>query len=181
MENYQWLQWVWGILALLLLIAEIFVSGFVLVSFAAGAAAAALSAFLGYGVVWQLGAFISVTLATVLLMRPFADRVTRASGPNSVGIDRVLGKPAVVLIAVDPIEARGRVRVDREEWQATSSDGLHIPVGAQVQVLGVVGTRLVVRQTAPPPPPAPPALVLTPEPTLTVEDTLPEAETSERV
>lgn len=167
MENPEWLQWVWGVLALLLLIAEIFVSGFVLVCFAAGAAAAAISAFLGYNPVWQLGAFITVSLATMLLMRPFAERVTRAGGDNFVGIDRVLGKTAVVLIAIEPREARGRVRVDREEWQATTADGDSIPAGALARVLSVVGTRLVVEQIAPPPAgpasvPAPPAQMVLP-------------------
>jgi len=150
-ENLDWLRWVWGILALLLLIAEIFVSGFVLICFAMGAMGAALVAFLGFDVVWQLGAFVVVTLATVLLLRPFAVRMTRSGGENFVGIDRVLGKTAFVLIAIDPGAARGRVRVDREEWQATSADGMPIPEGAQAVVLGVVGTRLVVRQTAPAP------------------------------
>ncbi len=168
MENMEWVQWVWGVLALLLLIAEIFVSGFVLVCFAAGAAAAALAAFLGYGFAWQLGAFIAVSLAAVLLMRPFAERLTRSGGANPVGIDRVIGKQAVVLIAIEPHAARGRVRVDREEWQATSADGAPIPAGAIAVVLSVVGTRLVVRQSGPsladpvphvpaPPVPVPPA------------------------
>ncbi len=151
MQNLEWLQWVWGVLALLLLIAEIFISGFVLVCFAVGAAGAAVAAFLGFSVVWQLGAFIVLSLASVLLMRPFADRVTRAGGSNPVGIDRVLGKSAVVLIDIDPQSARGRVRVDREEWQATSADGSTIPAGSRAEVLSVVGTRLVVRQSAPPP------------------------------
>lgn len=154
MEYNEWVQWVWGVLALLLLIAEIFISGFVLVCFAAGAAAAAFIAFLGYSFAWQLGAFIAVSLATVLLMRPFADRLTRAGGANPVGIDRVIGKQAIVLIDIDPHAARGRVRVDREEWQATSADGTPIAAGAQVVVLGVVGTRLMVRRSGPPPAPA---------------------------
>ncbi|MGL4648382.1 MAG: NfeD family protein, partial [Caldilineaceae bacterium] len=82
--------------------------------------------------------------------------------------DRVLGKTAIVLIAIDPQEARGRVRVDREEWQATSADGVPIALGAQVLVLGVVGTRLLVRQSAPPPP-APPVLEPPPTAALIIE------------
>jgi membrane protein implicated in regulation of membrane protease activity len=78
-------------------------------------------------------------------MRPIAARLTKAGGANTVGIDRVLGKKAVVLIAIDPLLARGRVRVDREEWQATSVDGSPIPEGAVVDVVDVDGTKLRVR------------------------------------
>jgi membrane protein implicated in regulation of membrane protease activity len=155
MENLEWLPWFWAALTLLLLIVEVFISGFVLMFFALGSVAASIVGFLGYGIVWQLAAFIVVTLASLLLIRPLTARMTRAGGANTVGIDRVIGKPAVVLIAIDPQAARGRVRIDREEWQATTADGSSIEVGAQAVVLSVIGTRVVVRQTAPPPPPPP--------------------------
>lgn len=138
----EWIKWMWAALALLLLIAEVFVSGFVMMCFAAGAAAAAVAALMGYGIIWQLLSFIVVTVAAVLLMRPLAAHLTRQGGHNRWGIDRVLGQQAVVLIEIDPHTARGRVRVNREEWQATSADGQTIPEGALVTVLGVEGTHL---------------------------------------
>ena len=143
----EWIKWMWAALALLLLIAEVFVSGFVMMCFAAGAAAAAVTAFMGYGPIWQMVAFIIVTVITVLLMRPIAARLTRKGGQNRWGIDRVVGQQAVVLIEISPTQALGRVRVNREEWQATSSDGQPIAQGAIVTVIGVEGTHLhVARQ-----------------------------------
>lgn len=143
----QWMQWVWATVALLLLIAEVFVSGFILFGFAVGAAVAALIAFLGYSPLWQIGAFLAISFLMIVLMRPLANRLTRAGGHNRWGIDRVVGKRAVVLVAIDPLEARGRVRVDREEWQAASIDGIPIPQGATVEVVSVEGTHLKVRLT----------------------------------
>lgn len=140
-----WLPWVWAALMLLLLLAEVFASGFVLACFAAGAAAAALVGFLGYDPTWQLGAFLLVTVLVLIFLRPLAARLTREGGVNTVGIDRVIGKDAVVLVAIDPLAAVGRVRIDREEWQASSADGVPIPVGTVVKVLGVDGTRVRVR------------------------------------
>lgn len=142
----EWIRWVWAALALILLIAEVFVSGFVLICFAVGSAAASLVAFMGYGSIPQLLAFIAVSLVMVGLMRPLSVRLTRAGGRNTVGIDRVIGRPATVLIAIDPHQARGRVRIDREEWQAMSEDDTPIPVGEVVEVLGVEGTRVKVRR-----------------------------------
>lgn len=142
----DWMPWFWAALMLLLLVAEVFVSGFLLACFAAGAAAAALVGFLGYDVAWQIGAFLVVTVLVLIFLRPLSDRLTRSGGANTVGIDRVIGKDAVVLVAIDPIAAVGRVRIDREEWQASSADGIPIPAGAVVKVLSVDGTRVRVRE-----------------------------------
>ncbi|MBK8048882.1 MAG: NfeD family protein [Anaerolineales bacterium] len=68
-------------------------------------------------------------------------------GQNQVGIDRVLGQQAVVLEEVNPLHARGMVRVAREEWRADSLDGQVIPRGSIVDVVRVEGTRLIVRPT----------------------------------
>lgn len=146
----EWVPWAWAVAAVLLLIAEVFVSGFVLFGFAVGAAAAAIVSFLGYSFLWQLGVFTAVSLAMIVLMRPLSVRLTRAGGHNRWGIDRVVGKQAVVLIGIDPLRAVGRVRVDREEWQATSSDGKVIPAGEMVEVVSVEGTHLKVRTLSTP-------------------------------
>ncbi len=147
MDTMEWITWLWAALAIVLLIAEVFVSGFVMMCFAAGAVAASIAAFLGYGAIAQMLSFIVVTVVTVLLMRPLAARLTREGGTNKWGIDRVMGKQAVVLIEINPLQARGRVRVDREEWQALSADGLPIAEGAIVTVVAVDGTHLRVART----------------------------------
>ena len=141
------IRWVWVVMALFFGVAEIFTAGFVLICFGIGAAAAAILAFVGLGLVWQLGAFIVVSAVSVVLSRRFAERV---SGPQmqGVGIDRVLGKEAVVIEAIDPLSAHGRVRIDREEWRADSADGAPIAQDMQVEVLRVEGTRVIVRPQA---------------------------------
>jgi len=51
-----------------------------------------------------------------------------------------------VLETIDPLQATGRVRIDREEWRAQSADDTVIPVNSRVEVVRVEGTRLIVRQ-----------------------------------
>jgi membrane protein implicated in regulation of membrane protease activity len=93
------------------LITEIFTAGFVLACFGIGAAAAAVLAFLGAAPAWQFGAFAVVSAAAVALSRRFADRVTADQGAGiGVAGDRMLGKRAIVLEAIDPDEAKGIVR-----------------------------------------------------------------------
>lgn len=140
----EMVRWVWLGIAVFFFLAELFTAGFVLAAFGVGAAAAALVAFVGLGLPGQLVTFILVSAAAVLLSRRFADRVTGQQA-QGVGIDRVLHKRAVVLEAIDPVTATGRVRVEREEWRADSVTGQTIPIGAFVEVTGVVGTRLQVK------------------------------------
>ena len=137
-------RWIWVGMALFFLLAEVFTAGFVLACFGIGALAAAIPAFLGFGLVWQLLVFIVVSTIAVLLSRRFADRVT-GNQPQGLGVDRVLGKRALVIETIDPHSPSGRVRVDVEEWRADSADGTAIAEGTLVEVLGVDGTRLRVR------------------------------------
>lgn len=138
------IPWIWALMALIFIVAEIFTAGFFIICFGIGAAAATLVAFLGFSPVWQMVIFILVSGIAVFLSRPIAARIS-GSGSNSVGIDRVLHKEAIVTVAVEPLLARGRVRVEREEWLAESEDGQPIPAGATVKVIGVEGTRLKVQ------------------------------------
>ena len=143
----EMVRWVWIGMALFFLLAEVFTAGFVLACFGIGALAAAIPAFLGLGLVWQLLVFIIVSTVAVLFSRRFADRVT-GDQPQGLGIDRVLGKRALVIEDIDPHSPSGRVRVDVEEWRADSESGSAISKGTIVEVLAVDGTRLRVRPVA---------------------------------
>lgn len=139
------LLWGWIVLALIFFAAEIFTAGFVLLCFGIGSLAAAGAAFFGLGLTWQLLAFIVISITSVLLSRPFAERVT-STGPQHVAGDRVLGRRAVVLQAIDPITNTGMVRVGTEEWRAESVDHSNVPKDSLVEVIGVDGVRLQVRR-----------------------------------
>ncbi len=138
------LRWAWLVIAVFFFLAEVFTAGFVLAAFGVGALAGALVAFAGGGLAWQLTAFIGVSTMAVLFSRRFAERVTGQQA-QGVGIDRVIGKRAMVLERIDPVTAKGRVRVEREEWRAEAIDGQPIAPDTIVEVVGVQGTRLQVR------------------------------------
>ncbi len=139
------LVWVWAAVAVLFFIAEVFTAGFFLVAFGIGALAAVVLALFNVSVVWQLVAFIAVSLVALAVLRPFARRV-QAHVANPGGIDRVIGKQAVVLEEINPLLASGRVRIEREEWRADSTEGVTIPKDEVVHVVGVSGTRVLVKQ-----------------------------------
>ncbi len=142
--------WGWLILALIFFVGEILTAGFFLAAFGVGAALAAVVAAFGIDILWQMAIFVLVSAIALLLSRRFAESVTPAEQPIKVGIDRVLGKKAVVIEPINAIQGTGIVRVDAEEWRALPEDSSEtIPENSIVEVVSVKGTRLVVRPASP--------------------------------
>jgi len=143
----DWLPWIWLILAIVFTVAEIFTAGFFLICFGAGAAIASVAAFFGFGALIQIIAFAVGSSVALVLLRPFALRVS-GDQTNTVGIDRVIGRHAVVLESIDPAKGRGLVRMGSERWSAESADNIPIAAGVTVEVIGVDGAHLKVRALA---------------------------------
>lgn len=140
-ENEIW-RWVWTGIAVLFGVGEIFTAGFFLLPFAVGAGVAAVMSWLGASLAAEWIAFFGVSLATLLYLQRFV-RKQDDRGSRPVGAMRYVGQYAIVLDAIDIAKGTGRVRVETEEWRATT-DGVSIPEGATVLVTDVRGTRLVV-------------------------------------
>lgn len=147
MEPNIWL-WVWVILAVVLSIAEIFTSGFFLLPFGVGAAAAAALEFFYPGSInLQWVAFIGVSALLLVALRRIANRLTHEP-PMKVAGDRLLGKFGVVIEALEEHSGVGRVRVEREEWRADAPGYEPLAAGTRVEVVAVEGTHLIVRPLA---------------------------------
>lgn len=140
-ENDVW-RWVWTAMAVLFGTGEIFTAGFFLLPFAIGAAVAALMAWLGASLAAEWIAFFGVSVGTLLYLQRFV-RKQDERGSRPVGALRYVGQYAIVLDAIDASSGTGRVRVETEEWRATT-DGPSIQKGATVVVTSVRGARLVV-------------------------------------
>ncbi|BAC74192.1 MULTISPECIES: NfeD family protein [Streptomyces] len=110
---------------------------------ALGAAAAAVTAGVGGGVVLQVLVFAVVSVALLAVVRPIAAR-HRAQRPQlATGIDALKGKQAVVLERVDG--AGGRIKLAGEVWSARSLDsGRAYEVGQEVDVVDIEGATAIV-------------------------------------
>ncbi|MCJ7581994.1 MAG: NfeD family protein [Candidatus Aminicenantes bacterium] len=136
--------YIWMIIAALFVVGEIFTAGFFLLWFGIGAAVAGVLALLGLGFGWQLAAFVLVSGVLFVVSRRFAEKFTKKQPPG-IGADRVIGKEGMVLEEIDNANNKGRVRLKKEEWRADSDTGEIIPLGNQVEVIRMDGTRLVVK------------------------------------
>jgi membrane protein implicated in regulation of membrane protease activity len=140
-------RWIWLALASALALGELGLPGtFFLLSFAIGAAAAAVAAFLDASLAVQWGLFVVGSGAALALLVPLGRRLARQEGDEAhEGATRWIGRVGVVLteIPADP-HGTGTVRVERDEWRAETDASESIAAGTQVEVLFVRGTRLVV-------------------------------------
>jgi membrane protein implicated in regulation of membrane protease activity len=137
-------MWVWWlVIALVLGIAEVVTTTLVLGMLAAGAGAAALAASAGANIVLQAVAFVVVSAALLVTVRPVARRHLRMPPETRTGSAALVGQTAVVTQRVDA--QGGRVKIGGEIWSARA---LHpdqvLETGATVDVIEIEGATALV-------------------------------------
>jgi len=138
-------EYVWLILAGVLLIIEIFTAGFFIACFAVGALVAALIAYVtDLSFAWQCGIFAFVSVALIPLARSLGKRMQSDKIPQA-GADALIGKTAVVMETILPHSTRGQIRVDGDVWRALAS--IEIKEGETVIIVSVKGAMLEVEKT----------------------------------
>jgi membrane protein implicated in regulation of membrane protease activity len=150
-ESSDTWRWVWLVTAAVFAIGELAIpTSFFLVSFAVGAAAAAIAAFASVDLTVQWVIFVAVSGGSLLVIRPLGKRIDRETEEIATsGAHRWVNRIATVLTDI-PAGAgeTGMVRVEREQWRAESSTDIALPAGTVVKVVRVDGTRLVVEPTS---------------------------------
>ena len=135
------LQWVFLIGALVLFVGEILTAGFFLLPFAIGAAISAILSFLGVPPAVNLVAFLVISVIALIALQRYTD--TDDDQPP-VGANRYADKMGTVLVPISRAKGTGRVRVETENWRASTDLSEEIPEGTEVQIVEVRGTRLIV-------------------------------------
>ena len=125
---------VWLIVALVLLIVELFTASFGVVCFSFGAAAAGIAAYFNLSTVWQLALFSIVSFVAFVFIRPIIMKfLLKKKDEVTTNADAVVGRQAVVTEEINSDKNTGRVKIDGDDWKAESSDV--IAVGEKVEVL----------------------------------------------
>ena len=133
----------WIILAIVFLAVEFGTVALISLWFVGGSVAALAVCLLG-GPLWlQVLVFGLVSLALLLMVRPFLKKYI---DPKKVrtNVDAMRGKQAVLIETVDNLAATGSLELSGVVWTARSADGSVIPAGTVVTVQGVEGVKLLV-------------------------------------
>jgi membrane protein implicated in regulation of membrane protease activity len=111
----------------------------VLLMFAGGALGGMAVALVGLGVPFQLLAFLVVSTALLVVVRPVAKRHLVDRTPEQIdGVAVYVGRTAVVSQRVD--NTSGRVRMGGDEWSArTQLDDEVFDVGDEVRIVQIAG------------------------------------------
>ena len=140
---------IWLVVALALVGAELATLAFIALYLAVGAVGAGIASIAGAELPLQVLVFAVVAIASLVLTRKPLMRALGKTPSVVSNAPTVLGKRAVVTVAVDAGPGqRGQVRVGTEYWSARSEDENPIADGTTVEVAGIDGVALVVRPVA---------------------------------
>ncbi len=143
MDTYQ----IWLIVAILLVIFEIFSATFGAICFAIGAGFSALAAGLGANVTWQIIVFAVVSLLTFIFLRPIVMRFLDSKSKDvKTNADAIIGRKGVVSERIDAGQHTGRVAIDGDDWKAVSEDGSVIEKGTTVEIVKLDSIIVTVKQ-----------------------------------
>jgi membrane protein implicated in regulation of membrane protease activity len=147
----QWLWILWFILGAILVVAEIFTTGFVLLWFGIGALAAALAGFIGIdSLVIQFLIFASLSIGLTAASRTiFINYFSREKSGQSLrsGVDALPGKIGTVVSSSKGALHEGAVKVFGSTWTAYPAPGEPpLEAGERVCVDSVEGASIYVRR-----------------------------------
>ena len=141
---------VWAVLGLLMIGAELFVPGLVIVFFGIGGLLTAALAVVVPGVhssmVIQVLSWLGGTALSFVFLRRRLSRLFRGREIAHDG-SAVAGKKATVTERIEP-ERPGRVRLEGTSWAAASHGGIYEP-GETVEIVGQDGLTLYVTGSVP--------------------------------
>ena len=142
MEFFQW-HW-WAGLAIVLLIAEIFIPGFFLVCLGAGCVGASVTAALGFGPIAQLMVFSALSLVAFFTIRPILmKRMWKDTGVRT-NLEALIGQRGRVTQDFEPGLRLGRVSAGGDDWRAECTSDHALRVGDLITVIRVESNTLIV-------------------------------------
>jgi len=149
MENYLWIGWI--ILGAVLIIAEIFTTGFVLLWFGIGALAAAFAGLVGvHSITLQFLIFAIVSVGLTAASRTiFVKYFSReeSGGDLKSGVEGLPGQVGTVVSSSRGALNEGAVKVFGSTWTAYPAEGEEpLEAGDRVEVARVQGASIYVRR-----------------------------------
>ncbi len=135
---------IWLAVAAVMAVVEIASLGLITMWFVVGALVAFVANLLGFDLFVQVVVFLVVSVLCLAVLRPvfvkYRDR-GKQEEPTPVG------QIAVVAEAIDNDRLVGRVETpDHMTWAARSADGMPIPAGENVVVVGQESVKLIVER-----------------------------------
>jgi len=146
METYAWIFWL--VLGIVLILAETFTLGFVLLWFGVGALAAAVAGLFGLGFLGQFLIFAAISIALTAMSRTIFAKYLGHSDEEAVktGIDALPGQVGTVSVGSSGAMNEAAVKVYGSTWTAYPEDeDTKLVEGEKVEVVSIRGSSIFVR------------------------------------
>lgn len=135
--------WIWLALLGVFIVVEAATVALVCIWFIAGAAVALIFALCGLPLWSQIAAFVVVSAALLVCLRPFLKKYIN-SKKTDTNVDALIGKRAVVIDPIDNLQGRGAVKVGGAVWTARSANEAPIAKDTVVIIRKVEGVKAFV-------------------------------------
>ena len=131
----------WLAAAVIFGVVELITAPLICIWFCGGALVAALVGYFTNSMLVSTVVFVLVSALLLVLTRPLVkSKIAPKVQPTNA--DRIIGKEAVVILGIDPVENKGQIKVDGQVWSAKSECA--IAEGERVTVSSIEGVKAVV-------------------------------------
>jgi len=138
---------VWMMLGIGFIIIEIIDPAFFFLSLGIGALVTGLLSLLpivSSSIPLQILLFAIFSFIAFLFMRKLGKKVLKYPG-SETNVFALKGKPGFVIKEI-PAEGKGYVKIGGEEWSAVEEQGLALTKDTKIEVVGIDGNKLIVKQ-----------------------------------
>ncbi|MDF9825578.1 membrane protein implicated in regulation of membrane protease activity [Breznakia sp. PF5-3] len=133
----------WIILFFVICAFEVATQQLVAIWFASASLICVFLSYLGVDFSIQLIVFIIVSIATLVILRPYAMKRLNTS-TVSTNANEIIGKTAIVINDFDPLTKEGRVMIEGMDWAAKTNDDSELKKGNEVIVKQIEGVKVIV-------------------------------------
>lgn len=136
---------IWLIIAGIFFVGEIMTVGFLLFWFGFGSLVAMIVSFFTSNIIIQTSVFLVVSVLLLLITKPFVKKFVDKKPTVITNAYNIIGKKAIVLEDIDPIQSKGLVKIGTETWSAESEADEKISKDTEVEVTAIKGVKAVVK------------------------------------
>ena len=137
---------IWIMALVLFIIVEVGTAALTTIWFAGGALVALILSVVKAPLWIQVVAFLCVSLVLLFITRPLAEKFVNKKAVRT-NAESLIGKEAVVSVAVNNLQQTGQVLVGGQEWTARTADNAKvIEAGSVVIIERIEGVKLIVSE-----------------------------------
>ena len=135
---------IWLLIAGLFFIGEIITVGFLVFWLGVGALIAMIVSFFTPNIIIQTSVFVISSAILIPATKPFVKKFIDIK-PTKTNAFSIVGKKAIVINEINPINSPGQIKINGEVWSAISENEEIIPKDSQVEILQIKGVKAIVK------------------------------------